>query len=91
MIYVKDRIISDLDSAGAQLASLASDLESCCLVLQARLRKPPPFMPLREYDSHFTSAFTHIEKAKMAIRALHPVCHQADFLRKKIEKKGHRR
>jgi hypothetical protein len=27
----------------------------------------------------------------MAIRALHPVCHQADFLRKKIEKKGHRR
>ena len=45
-------------------------------------------MPLQEYGSHFTNAFTHIEKAKMAIRALHPVCRQADFLRKKGEKQG---
>jgi hypothetical protein len=91
MIYAKDRILSELDSTGAQLASLSADLESCCLVLQARLKRPPPFMPLREYDSHFANAFTHIEKAKMAIRALHPVCHQADFLRKKMEKKGRRK
>jgi hypothetical protein len=34
-------------------------------------------MPLEEYDSHFANAFTHIEKAKMAVRAMHPVCHQA--------------
>lgn len=83
MIYARDRIISDLDSASAQLASLAADLKACRPVLQARLKKPPPFMPLEEYDSHFANAFTHIEKAKMAIRALAPVCHQADFLKKK--------
>ena len=88
MIYAKDRILNELDGISAQLATLAADLESCRLVLQTRLKKPPPFMPLREYDGRFVSAFTHIEKAKMAIRALHPVCHQADFLRKKMEKKG---
>ena len=91
MIYAKDRILNELDGISAQLATLAADLESCHLVLQARLKKPPPFMPLREYDGRFVIAFTHIEKAKMAIRALHPICHQADFLRKKAEKKGHRR
>ena len=90
MIYAKDRILSDLDSVGAQLASLAADLKACRAVLQMRLKRPPPFMPLEEYDTHFANAFTHIEKAKMAIRALHPVCHQADFLKKKTEK-GHRR
>ena len=91
MIYAKDRILGELDSTSAQLASLAADLESCRLVLQVRLKRLPPFMPLQEYDGHFASAFTHIEKAKMAIRALHPVCHQADFLKKKTEKKGPRR
>ena len=90
MIYAKDRIISELDGAGAQLATLATDLKACRAVLQVRLKKPPPFMPLDEYDSHFVNSFTHIEKAKMAIRALHPLCHQADFLSKKTEKKGHR-
>ena len=91
MIYAKDRILSELDGVGAQLASLAADLKACRSVLQARLKKPPPFMPLEEYDCHFANAFTHIEKAKMAIRALAPVCHQADFLTKKIEKKGNRK
>jgi hypothetical protein len=91
VIYTKDRILNELDSTSAQLASLATDLKKCRAVLQARLRKPPPFLPLAEYDSHFTNAFTHIEKAKMAIRALHPVCHQADFLKKRTEKKGRRR
>jgi len=91
MIYAKDRILSDLDGVGAQLATLATDLKACRAVLQVRLKKPPPFMPLDEYDSHFVNSFTHIEKAKMAIRALAPVCHQADFLKKKTEKKGRRR
>ena len=91
MLYTKDRILSDLDGVGALLASLATDLKACRAVLQVRLKKPPPFMPLQEYDSHFANAFTHIEKAKMAIRALAPVCHQADFLKKKAEKKGRRR
>ena len=91
MIYAKDRILSELDGVGALLASLATDLKACRAVLQVRLKKPPPFMPLDEYDSHFANAFTHIEKAKMAIRALTPVCHQADFLKKKTEKKGRRR
>ena len=91
MIYAKDRVLNDLDSVGAQLASLAADLKACRAVLQVRLKRPPPFMPLEEYDCHFANAFTHIEKAKMAIRALHPVCHQADFLRKKTEKRGRRR
>ena len=44
----------------------------------------------RPVVSHFANAFTHIEKAKMAVRALHPVCHQADFLKNKTEKKGNR-
>ena len=91
MIYAKDQILSELDSASARLATLSADLESCRLVLQVRLKKPPPFMSLREYDDRFASAFTHIEKAKMAVRALTPVCHQADFLKKKTEKKGRRR
>jgi len=91
MIYAKDRILAELDSAGAQLASLAADLKASRAVLQARLKRPPPFMPLEEYDCHFANAFTHIEKAKMAVRAMHPVCHQADFLKRKTEKKGHRR
>ena len=90
MIYVKDRILSELESASAQLASLVADLKACRAVLQVQLKKPPPFMPLEEYDCHLTNAFTHIEKAKMALRALHPVCHQADFLKKKTEKKGRR-
>ena len=91
MIYAKDRILTELDSAGAQLASLAADLKASRAVLQVRLKRPPPFMALEEYDCHFANAFTHIEKAKMAIRAMHPVCHQADFLKRKTEKKGHRR
>ena len=91
MIYAKDRILSELDGVGAQLASLAADLKACRSVLQVRLKKSPPFMPLEEYDSHFANAFTHIEKAKMAVRALHPVCHQADFLKNRTEKKGNRR
>jgi len=91
MIYAKDRILGELDSTSAQLASLAADLKACRAMLQVRLKKPPPFMPLEEYDSHFANAFTHIEKAKMAIRAMHPVCHQADFLKTKTEKKGRRR
>jgi hypothetical protein len=91
MIYAKDQILSELDSASARLATLSAELESCRLVLQVRLKKPPPFMSLQEYDGHFVSAFTHIEKAKMAIRALHPICHQADFLKKRAEKRGHRR
>ena len=88
MIYAKERVLSGLDSVGAQLASLAADLKACRAVLQVRLKKPPPFMPLEEYDCHFANAFTHIEKAKMAIRALHPVCHQADFLKRRTEQKG---
>ncbi len=91
MIYAKDRILTELDSAGAQLASLAADMKASRAVLQVRLKRPPPFMPLEEYDYHFANAFTYIEKAKMAIRALHPVCHQADFLKKKTEKIGRRR
>ena len=91
MIYAKDRIISELDGVGAQLATLATDLKACRAVLQVRLKRPPPFMPLAEYDSHFAHAYTHIERAKMAIGALAPVCHQADFLKKKAEKKGRRR
>jgi hypothetical protein len=91
MIYSKDRILSELDSASAQLASLMADLKACRAMLQARLKKPPPFMPLEDYDSHFAHAFTHIEKAKMAIRALQPICHQAEFLKKKTEQKGRRR
>jgi hypothetical protein len=91
MIYAKDRILSDLESVGAQLASLAADLKACRAELQARLQKPPAFMLLEQYDCHFANAFTHIEKAKMAIRAMHPVCHQADFLEKRTEKKGYRR
>ena len=91
MIYAKDRVLNELDSAGAQLATLATDLKACRAELQVRLKKPPPFMPLAEYDSHFAHAYTHIEKAKMAIRALHPICHQADFLKKKTEKKGRRK
>jgi hypothetical protein len=91
VIYVKDRILTELDAASAQLASLMADLKACRVVLQARLKKPPPFMPLGDYDSHFANAFTHIEKAKMAIRALHPICHQAEFLKKKTEQKGRRR
>ncbi len=90
MIYTKERVLSELDSVGAQLASLAADLKACRAVLQSRLKKPP-FMPLEEYDSHFVNAFTHIEKAKMAIRALHPVCHQADFFKRKTQKRGHHR
>ena len=88
MIYAKDRILGELDTASAQLASLAADLKSSRLTLQVRLKKPSPFMSLAEYDSHFAHAFTHIEKAKMAIRALCPICHQVDFLRKKTAKKG---
>ena len=91
MIYAKDRILGDLDSVGVQLAALATDLKACRTVLQVRLKKPPPFMPLDEYDCHFANVFTHIEKAKMAVRALHPVCHQADFLKKRTEKKGRRK
>ena len=91
MIYAKDRILSDLDGVGAQLATLATDLKACRAVLQVWLKKPPPFMPLAEYDSHFAHAYTHIEKVKMAVRALHPVCHQADFLKKRTEKKGRHR
>jgi hypothetical protein len=90
MIYVKDRILNELDSSAAQLATLATDLKVCRNVLELRL-KTPSLMPLEEYDCHFANAFTYIEKAKMAIRALAPVCHQADFLRKKTEKKGRRR
>ena len=89
MIYAKDRILGELDSTSAQLASLAADLKACRAVLQLQLKKPPPFMLLEEYDCHFANAFTHIEKAKMAVRALSPVCHQADFLKKRTEKKGH--
>ena len=85
MIYAKDRILAELDSAGAQLASLAADLKASRVVLQARLKRPTPFMPLEEYDCHFASAFTHIEKAKMAVRAMYPVCHQADFHKKQTE------
>lgn len=66
-------------------------MKACRTVLQVRLKKSPAFMPLDEYDSHFVNSFTHIEKAKMAIRALAPICHQADFLRKKLEKKGRRK
>ena len=88
MIYAKDQLLSELDTASARLASLAADLESSRLTLQVRMKRPPPFMPLAEYDSHFAHAFTHIEKAKMAIRALAPICHQVDFLRKKTAKKG---
>ena len=91
MIYAKDRILSELDGVGALLATLATDLKACRAVLQVRLKKPPPFMLLDEYDSHFAHAFSHIELAKMAIRALAPICHQADFLRKKLEKKGRRK
>jgi hypothetical protein len=91
MIYAKDRILSELDCVGARLASLTTDLKACRAVLRAQLRRPPPFVPLEEYDCHFANAFTHIEKAKMAIRALAPVCHQTDFLRKKTEKKGRRK
>jgi hypothetical protein len=91
MIYAKNRILSELDAVGARLASLAADLKACRTVLQERLKRPPPFMPLEEYDCHFANAFTHVEKAKAAIRALHPVCHQADFLKQKTEKKGRRR
>ncbi len=61
MIYAKDRILAELDSAGAQLASLAADLKASRAVLQARRKRPPPFMPLEEYDCHFANAFTHIE------------------------------
>ena len=91
MIYAKDRILNELDSAGSQLASLATDLKVCRDMIQARLKMPLPFMPLQEYDCHFANAFTHIEKAKMAVRALCPVCHQADFLKKRTEKKGRHR
>ena len=90
MIYAKDRILTDLDSAGAHLATLATDLKAWRAEFQVRLKKPP-LMPLEEYDCYFTNAFTHIEKAKMAVRAMYSVCHQADFLRKKTEKKGRRR
>ena len=91
MIYDKDQILSELDSAGARLASLAADLKECRTVLQAKLGKPPPFLSLEDNDCHFAHAFTYIEKAKMAIRALHPICHQADFLKKKAKKKGCRK
>jgi hypothetical protein len=91
VIYAKDRILNELDSVGSQLASLATDLKVCRDMIQARLKMPLPFMPLQEYDCHFANAFIHIEKVKMAVRAIHPVCHQADFLRKKTEKKGQRR
>lgn len=91
MIYAKDRIIDELDSVAALLASLATDLKACRALLQAKLKKPPPFMPLEDYDCHFANAFTYIEKAKMAVRAMQPVCHQADFLKKKTEKKGNHR
>lgn len=91
MIYAKDRILRELDGVGAQLASLATDLKACRAVLQGRLKKPPPFMPLDEYDCHFAHAFTHVEKAKMAVRVLAPIGHQVDFLKKKTEKKGRRR
>lgn len=88
MIYDKDRILSELSAGGARLASLAAELESSRLVLQAKLGKPPPFMALDDHHSHFVSAFTHIEQAKMAVRSLQPICQQADFLRKRAEKKG---
>jgi hypothetical protein len=91
VIYEKDRILEELSSATSQIASLAADLESSRAVLQAKLKRPPPFMPLDDYYIHFANAFTHIEKAKMAIRALHPLCHQADFLRERAEKRGRRR
>jgi hypothetical protein len=91
MIYAKDRILGELDAVGAQLASLAADLQTCRDALRVRLKKAPPFMSLQDYDCHFAAAFIHIEKAKMAIRSLHPVCHQADVLRKSPEKKRHRK
>ena len=91
MIYAKDRILGELASVSSQLASLADNLRACRVVLQARLKKPPPFMSLEEYDGHFASAFIHIENAKLAISAIQPICYQADFLRKKTENKGRRR
>jgi hypothetical protein len=91
VIYAKNRILDELSSTTGQLASLAADLESCRAVLQAKLGKPPPFMSLSAHYGHFADAFTHLERAKAAIRALHPICHQADFLRKRAEKKGRRR
>lgn len=90
MIYAKDRVLAELDSAGAQLASLAADLQACRAVFRVQLKGRPIYMPLEDYDGHFAAAFTHIEKAKMAIRALHPVCHQADFLKKKTERSRRR-
>ena len=90
MIYAKDRIIDELDGVSAQLASLMTDLKACRAVLHERLKKPLSFLPLEDYDCHFADAFTHIEKAKMAVRALQPLCHQANFLKKKTEKGRHR-
>ena len=90
MINAKDQILSDLNTVSARLASLAADLELRHHILRADIDSPSPFMPLEDYDGRFVHAFTHIEKAKMAIRALHPLCQQADFLKKKREKKGQR-
>ena len=94
MLYIKDRILTELCSVGALLATLATDLKTCRADLRLRLKKPnktPSLLPLADYNGHFVDAFTHIEKAKMAVRGLTPICHQADFFKKKSEKKGHRR
>ena len=72
MIHTKDQVLNELDSAGARLASLAADLKACRTVLQAKLGEPPPFLSIDEYDGHFANAFTHIEKAKMAIQGALP-------------------
>jgi hypothetical protein len=91
MIYANERMLRELDSISAQLASLIADLQAECDMLRAETKKSPAFLALEGYDSRFASAFTHIEKAKMAIRAIHPVCHQADFFKHKMVKKGRRR
>lgn len=90
MIYTQDRILRDVERVSAQLATLATDLQTCRAEARVRLKKPLA-MPLEEYDSHFVNAFSCLERAKMAIRAMRPICHQADFLKKKMERKGSRR
>jgi hypothetical protein len=86
MTYAKDEILKELDSASARLASLIADLKAGRTSLQACLKRPPS-IAIEEYDCHFANAFVHIEKAKMAVRAMHPLCHQADYLKRKAEKK----
>ena len=87
-MYDSDLILSELDNAGARLARLLTDLESSRVRWAEKLNKPQSIVDLHSYASNFASAFSHIEKARMHVRALGALCLNADAIEKQVKKKG---